>query len=440
MQALIENLLEGESKFIEYKVQYTKSLLKTVSAFSNYHDGIIVIGIADDGRIPGVGDPETARLGIENSIKDNVTPCPDYEVETKLIEGKPVLVFRIHKGIQTPYITNGRAYKRIDTSTMPVAKYEYDELVLLGRNLTFEELEYFGGDLAFSRLEELLKDRLGIEDVNDDVLRSLGLFNEGKFNNAAALLADANDFNEGGMDIVVYADESMLNIKDRVSLGSESVINYLEAAMTMYGKHLSKGDVIKGIYRESFDEIPEEAFREAIINAIVHRDYNRGGSSKIEFFDNRVEITSIGGLPVGITKEEYISGAFSNIRNKIMADIFFRCRLMEKMGTGVRRIRHMYRNHGEKPVFKVFENSIQVILPRQSISGRVSDSHSGSLSPEEEKLLNYIKASGTLKRLEVEKYMGVKKTKATKLLNSLLDKHSIIKVGSGKDIVYKIYG
>jgi len=194
--------------------------------------------------------------------------------------------------------------------------------------------------------------------------------------------------------------------------------------------------MIKGAYRESFDEVPEEAFREAVANAIIHRDYSKRGNNRVEIYEDRIEITSIGGLPVGISKEEYLNGNFSNARNRIIADIFLRCKIIEKMGTGVRRIKYVYSLFGQSPEFKVFENSIQVILPKLSMAAEINKKQA-DLTIDEEKLLNYIKSTKGISRADAEKYMGIGKTKATNLINRLLDKDVVIKIATGKNIKYK---
>lgn len=435
----IESILGGESKFIEYKEKFTKSMLKTVSAFSNYHDGYIIIGISNGGQVVGVSNPGDIRLNIENTINESIIPRPDFEVCMKVMDNKTILVFKIYKGLHTPYITDGKAYKRANTSTVPVEKHEYDELVLYGRNLSYEELEYPGGKLTFRKLEELLQSKLGIRALDDDVLKSLELINDDKYTNAAALLADDNNFTESGLDLVVYLDDKMTVLKDRVNLKGKSIIEYFDAAMNFYYKHINQGDIIRGAYRYSHEEVPLEAYREAVANAIIHRDYSRRGNNRIEIFKDRIEITSIGGLPIGISEEEFVQGTFSNVRNRIIADVFFRCKIIEKMGTGIRRIRFSYKDYYERPIFKVFQNSIQIILPRIMID---KSSHVREdliqLSFEEEKLLNFITANNGVTRIQVEEYMNVKKTKATTLLNNLLANGLVKKVGTGKNTKYKL--
>jgi len=440
MSELLNVILGGETKYIEFKEKYTKSILKIISAFSNYHDGKVIIGISDSGQVVGVESSVEMRLSIENSINDNIKPRPNFEVETRIIENREILVFTIYKGARSPYTLDKKAYKRSDTSTVSVDKYEYDELVLLGRNLSYEELDYGSIDIKFNNLSRLLSDKLNIGELNEDVLKSLELIKNDKYTNAAAILADTNRFADIGFDFVRYADDSMLVLKDRINLQGVSVIEQYETAVMFYKKHINQGDIIKGAYRESYDEVPEEAYREAVANAIIHRDYSRRGNNRIEIFNDRIEITSIGGLPIGISEEEYINGSFSNARNRIIADIFFRCRIIEKMGTGIRRIKFAYSSRSVKPAFKVYANSVLIVLPRISIveHSNKTENIAVELSPEEDKLVNYIKGSMGVSRIDVETYMGVKKTKATKLLNTLVDKNLIIKQGSGKNIMYKI--
>jgi ATP-dependent DNA helicase RecG len=134
-----------------------------------------------------------------------------------------------------------------------------------------------------------------------------------------------------------------------------------------------------------------------------------------------------------------MQGSFSQVRNRIIADILFRCGIIEKMGTGVRRIKNAYAGYGVEPSFQVMENSIRVILPKIKADAfsEKSASYIANLNPEQEKALNFIRSSQGVNRMELEEYMGIRKTKATKVLNDLLGMGAVIKVGSGRDTRYK---
>ena len=127
-----------ESKYLEYKESVTNTFLKTVSAYANYGSGEIVFGIADDGQIIGIDDPEKTCLDIENRINDSVDPVPEY---TLSINGKTsVITLRVMEGIHKPYLYKAKAYRRNDSATIPVDRLELSRLVLEGQNMSFEEL------------------------------------------------------------------------------------------------------------------------------------------------------------------------------------------------------------------------------------------------------------------------------------------------------------
>lgn len=417
-------------------------MLKTISAFANYHDGFVIIGVSDQGQILGLDHPNEVRLNIENAINDTVKPRPYYEVESKVVNNLTLLLFTIYKGQHTPYTVDRKAYRRADTSSVEVEKHEYDELVLLGRNQSYEELPYVGETLEFNLLATWFAKQLNISAINEDILKSIELIKNGTFNNAAALMADNNRFNEVGIDLIRYADDSLTIIKDRVSLFGVSLLEYFEKSMLFYEKHINHGEIIEKANRVSFEEVPYVAYREAVANALVHRDYSRRGHNRIEFFEDRIEIMSIGGLPIGISQEEFLRGSFSNARNRILADIFYRCGYIEKMGTGIRRIKEAYALESVKPGFELMQNSILIVLPKIKGLSTVSERNpiNAFLSPEEEKSYNFIKSTQGVNRQALEEYMGIKRTKAGQILKRLVDQNFIVARGSGRSVTYKVKG
>ncbi len=434
---------EGEHKTQEFKAQYSKTMLKTVSAFANYHDGRILVGISDQGNVIGIKNVSEERLKIENAINDGVRPKPFYEVEVTNLEGVKVIVYTIYKGDRTPYTYNQKAYERMDTSSVEVDRERYDELVLLGRNSNYEELEYMG-ELEFKILGDALKSSLEISSVDINILKSLGLYRNKSYNNAASWIADKGQDESIGLHLICYKDQSMTEIIDRKSISKTSILKHFNESMNFYDRYIRQKDLIKGERRITYEEVPRVAFREAVINAIVHRDYRKKAFSRIEFFPDRIEILSVGGLPVGTTEEEYLRGRFSNLRNPIVADLFFRLGYIEKMGTGIRRIKQSYRDSEIKPVFHVMKNSIHITLPiMEGFVDVRSETDNGSrqedirLSHEEERIINFFAAEGIMTRMDIENRMHVGKTKAVELLNELIEKGYIKKTGKGRRVKYE---
>ena len=429
---------DGETKYVEYKKEYTKSILKTVSAMANYHDGYVVVGIDDNLNVIGVDEPKSFKLNLENAINDNILPRPYYEIAEENKGGKIVIILRIFAGENTPYLYNNKAYKRMDTSTVPTNKIEYENLILKGRNIGYDALIYEGEKNNFNYLNNKLRDRLGVGVLNADILKTLGLMNKDNYTIAAALLSDNNPINHAGISLVRFADIG-LNISDKKILRNISLLEQFDKAIEFYHKHINTREIIKGAYRETIEEIPLVAYREAIANAIVHREYMLESDIRVEIFDDRAEIISPGGLPIGITEEEYLDGRVSIPRNRIIADIFLRLGIIERLATGIRRIREYYKNSGVNPEFLIAQNSIKVILPKinhKTISSEPLNKFENQLNETELKIMKFVKFTGRITRKKAEEILSLKKTQTVQVLGRMVDKGVLIKVGAGRNTSY----
>lgn len=306
-------------------------------------------------------------------------------------------------------------------------RLEYGRLILEGQNQSYEELPSSMQELTFDRLEEELKESLGITSLNEDILKTLELYSEKRgFNNAAALLADRNQF--PGIDMIRFGS-SIDEIMDRATFEHMSVLAQLSSCIEMFQTYYQY-EKIEGVERKQIDKIPEKAFREAIANALVHRAWDVRASIKISMFEDRIEISSPGGLPAGIGREEYLNEQISVLRNPILGNVFFRLKYIEKFGTGIMRINRSYSNALEKPSYQIFENSIQVVLPVIASDEKLSE--------KDKKILDIIRDKGTVSRSEIEKLAGIGKDSTIRSLNLLLKKHIIEKTGAGRGVKYHI--
>ena len=414
-----------ENKQLEFKENIsTNTYLKTISAFANYDGGKIIFGISDNGVIRGIDNPIQACLDIENKINDNIEPMPRYTLD---IQDNSSIFLEVYRGQIKPYLYKGKAYKRNDSSTVEVDRLELNRLILEGNNLSYEEIASSFQDLTFIELENELKKVLGISFLTEDILRTLDLFtSDMKYNNVAALLSDNNQFI--GVDIIRFGD-TIDEIMDRETYDNISILSMLKNSVNMYKKYYQY-EKIEETSRTIIDKIPEKAFRETIANALVHRLWDVQASIKISMFNDKIEITSPGGLPSGLSKDEYLNGQISLLRNPILGNLFYRLRYIEKFGTGVLRINNAYDNSILKPEFKVFDNSISIVLPL-TISKEL-------LSTEELSILNILKNNIKLSRAQISKTIGLSKDKTIRILNSLIEKKMIQKSGVGRNTKYYI--
>ena len=411
-----------ETKNLEFKERVSRTFLKTVSAYANYEGGIIRFGVRDDGTVAGLEQPSEDALKIEHLINDSIDPVPDYSLS---IEDDSTITLNVEKGVFTPYLYQGSAYRRSDTSTIKVERLEYNRLVLKGQNLSFEEAVSDKQDLSFGTLENELVEHLGISGLTDDVLKTLELVNQyGEFNNAAALLADSNNFS--GLDCARFGD-NVNEIRKREQLFNVSVLEQLHRVIELFREHYVY-ELVQGSRRETVELIPQEAFREAIANALVHRRWDIPGAILVRMHPNRIEVSSPGSLPEGISVDEYLEGYLSLPRNPILANVFFRLGYIEKFGTGIARIKYAYRNSIVQPSFTVNAASVSISLPVIE-AGR-------SLTDDERRVYEAL-GENLSSRVEIQQKAELSRDKTIRVLNSLIEMGAAEKTGSGPAVAYR---
>ena len=414
-----------ETRALEFKETITNTFLKTVSAFSNYDGGTIIFGIDDDGTVKGLSDVKQSCLDIENKINDSISPQPDYMLE--IHNNDQTIKLTVKSGLQKPYLYKSKAYKRNDTATIEVDTLELSRLVLEGKNIRFEELPCKEQKLSFEVLHRKLKDSIQIETFSQDTLKTLNLYNNvNGYNNAAGLLADKNHF--PGIDIVKFG-ENISIIQKRATFENMSVLEIYEKAITVF-RDFYQYEVIQGADRKKMEKIPEAAFREAIANALIHRVWDVESQIRVLMFDDRIEVVSPGGLPSGITAEEYLSGRLSVLRNRNLANVFYRLGFVEIFGTGITRIKQLYEESLIKPDFEISENTIKIMLPVFENNLNLT---------EDERTVYSILSRTMLKPIsEIAPYVPFGKSKTTQLLKDMGQKGVVTVEGKGRGTKYII--
>lgn len=411
-----------EGKFIEFKENITTTFLKTVSAYANFGEGVVYFGVSDNGEPVGLSDPVDACLRIETMINDNIDPHPDFTLEVN--EQLRTVKLTVEAGDNKPYLFKGKAYKRNDTSTIPVDRYELSRLAMIGLNVSYDSTPATRQKLTFEYLTKKMKSILHVETVNLDVFKTLGLYTEKQgYTVAAQLFSDENETR--GIDITKFG-ESINIINERIDVSNHSLLEQYDQALEVYRRYYQY-EIIQGAYRQTVELIPQEAFREAIANALVHRDWDVQASIRVAMHDEYVEITSPGSLPPQVKVNDYLNGNVSYLRNPIIGNIFFRLHIIESFGTGITRIKQSYKHSMIKPSFDVSESCVRIILPVISHPDKINESK-----------INLVKQLGNkiLSSSEIARMLNLSKTKTVYLLNELLDDGSIEKVGSGKSTKY----
>lgn len=412
-----------ESKTLELKLQFSSSFLKTVSAFANCGTGSIIFGIDDNGQVIGIENIDATCLQIKNSISDNIEPKPEYRIEIDN-EAKTISLI-VDEGEDKPYFYKSKAYVRKDASTCEADRLELMRLILAGKNQSFDSSQACNSDLSFATLESYFQKQVGVLKLNREILLTLWLINQaGKYTVAAELLADHNMY--PGIDMVKFGQDTNVFL-DRNSYEHYSILAQYESAIQKFRQYYIYEE-IQGFQRYKHERIPESAFREAIANALVHRTWDVDAPIKVAMFDNYLEITSPGGLPAGLSEDEFLHANISILRNPILADVLLKLRIIERFGTGIHRIFQTYEKSYIKPTFTISSNIIQLRLPVLQINHP-------ELTIDENSLLAAIAINGSSSSdLVNASHLG--KTKVINMLNKLIKEGYVYKDGKGRSTRY----
>ena len=411
-----------ESRYLELKETVNNTFLKTVSAYANYAGGEIRFGVTDSGVTVGIENASAICLDLENKINDSILPQPDYSLT---VSEDDVIALTVRPGKYKPYLYKGKAYRRNDTATVEVDRAELDRLVLSGEHLYFDELPSKKQELTFDYLQSKLRELFDVGALSQDVMKTLGLYEtNGGYNNAALLLSEENAF--PGVDMVKFGP-SIDIIEDRETISGCSVLEQYDLAVRQFAKYYLY-EQIEGTMRVEKARVPERAFREALANALVHRDWNVRSAVRVAMYPDRIEVISPGGLPQDVSTEEYRSGHVSVLRNPTLGMLFFRLHLIEMFGTGVRRIKAAYGDSLRKPDFDVFDNSISVTLPVVDMTDPISDA--------EQAVLAVMRPNASYATADLIRLTGFNRAKVLRVLKKLLEKKLISVAGNGRGTKY----
>ena len=360
----IEAILAGESKNVEFKESLPeKSIkyMKSVVAFANGTGGKIIFGIADKTReVVGFAKEDVFETmdAIANAVSDSCEPAIIPDISLQTIDGKTVIVVEVSEGRQRPYYIkslgrDGGVYVRVAGTTRLADEYMIKELLFEGSNRYYDQALCTGLNITDEDIDALCKamkeqavknahneeQKASIKDVGRQQLRSWGVLIErdGKDypSNAFAILTGNAGLHVATQCGVFKGTTKAVFVDRREYTGL--LWEQIDEAFQFVLRNIHLGAAIVGIYRQDVYEIPPDAIRELIINAMVHRSYLDHGTIQVAVYDNRLEITSPGKLPMGQTMERMKEG-YSKIRNEALAHAFAYMNLIEHWGSGIPRI------------------------------------------------------------------------------------------------------
>ena len=336
-------LSHGEGLNVEFKESLDKSIGKEICAFANGNGGKILLGVTDDGTIKGASISNKLKSEIQNYAR-NIDPQPIINISS--VEN--ILIIDVPEGKNKPYSANGRFYLRIGTNCQQLKRDEVSDLFkeegLVRFDESFNNKFDVKNDFNHSAFKFFLEQaKISHFLKRENILKNMMLIEKGRIRNAGVLLFCRdikNFFIQGTISCFLYRGNDKYKILDQKEFSADLYSNY-QNAMTYLQSHLNTEYIIKGGPRKERLELPEEALREAILNAIAHRDYFSTSNIHVNIFKNRVVVINPGGLIGKLTVKDLYEKSIP--RNPLLFDLMQRMELAEKAGSGLIRMRKAMR-------------------------------------------------------------------------------------------------
>ena len=430
---------EGEGQKVEFKARLS-GLAKEMVAFANASGGSIYLGIADDGQIAGIA----ASNRLRSQIQDIANNC-DPRLPIRLVSHGRVIEIVVPEGTNKPYSCNEGFFLRIGPNSQHLTRDEILRFAIRTNKVRFDEQFETTADsedpLDNDKIRQfLLKRGLPEKTKASDLLINIGLAQKQQdrllLTRAAQLFFGRDPqrhFPEAYVTSALYADETRAKVLDRLDVKG-TLEEQVSGAVGFIRRNLRVSYRIeKAGPREEIPEIPEAVYREAVLNALTHRDYFSDTTHVyVHMHPGRMEISNPGGLPDGLSLEEL--GTRAVPRNRLIADIFYRMGYVERLGSGIYRMRSaMAAEHLPAPRFLPTVNAFRVEL--------LSSFLTAGLSQEEANICQWLshKEQATIKEF-LEAFSLAKATMNRRLAK--LVKDGLIKVhGSGRGTFYTLdYG
>ncbi|MFH1054767.1 MAG: ATP-binding protein [Candidatus Altiarchaeota archaeon] len=437
----------GENMEVELKqsLHSVQDAARIICAFANTQGGILIVGVKDDGLIVGVeGGTDLIQQRISQA-NATIHPTPNTSIEVHTAENKKLAIVIVHKADTSVFHSvGGVIYIRLGST---IAKLEGQSIVEFLRNrqiLLFEESTDSSArvdDIDANKVRDYLEvrgqsDYLKTHSLQDFLIsKKLASFQLGVKIKNSAILFFAKDLQA----FLPYTQIKLVRFDGREPVkvlayeeAKGSLPQIIEQSMNFVRRFITKEFIIQDMRRREMLSLPEEAVREAVINAIAHRDYFNKNEVQLSIFDDRLEITNPGGLPEGMTRE--LLGALSIQRNPIIYQLLKDYRYMEGLGSGISKIyRLMSENRLESPEFITSKDFFRIVL---RMVKKPWTEGVGELNRRQIKALEYLKKNATIKSREYASINRVSTPTAVKDLTQLESRDMVRRVGSNKTTHY----
>ncbi|MCI1245479.1 MAG: putative DNA binding domain-containing protein [Bacilli bacterium] len=429
--------------------------MKSVSAFADGVGGSLFFGVSNDKRPVGLSDAQRCGEKISELINQRIDPTPIYFLKPFKEKGKLLIELKVLPGQSTPYYYKADgvcvSYIRAGSESIETPTHILNELILRGQGKTYDGIVtgYKKSEFSFSTLRSVFLERTKTT-FNEQDFRSFGLSDkEGHLTNAGILLADENPYRHSRVFCTRWNGLNKVGEKEAADdkTFSGSLLKQLSDALLFWRNNTKIGwhkEGTKTIYDPDYDE---EAITEALVNGIIHRDYNNHGAEVcLNIYDDRIEISSPGGMFSGEKIPEKIDFAMESMRrNPIISDLFWKLKYMNERGSGLENITNktnaLFKDGMNHVTFSSTSSFFVVRIAnsnyRKEAESDLANRGSGNkqtllLSPNEKKIIDMIRASETITQAELAAALGVTDRTVRRMIKRLKNEGAIEIVGKTK--------
>ena len=440
---ILRLLEKEEGNKLEFKEIFNDSVLKTISAFANTYGGLIIVGVNNKREVAGIDVDDKNYQKIINIVINKLGITPDFELMD--VDNKSILAIEVRKSY-IPVSSEGRYHKRVGNTT---------------REMNFEELKsFFQKNLRWERLSESVfkideidedsirsflriaraKGRLSVFNGNEpieEVFEKLGLMDNSKINNAGMLL-----FGKNPQKYFDHARVRVVRLKDNITIIGDrwiegNLFNQFRETEEAIKNLITVRYEIKGFEREDIWDYPLEAIREAIANALLHRDYLRPVNVQIKVYDDKLWFYNVGGLPEEWDTEKLQSLHSSMPRNPTIFNVFYLAGIVESVGSGIERIMKALKDAGHpEPKFEVNHSEFTLWFMKDVYTEEYL--REVGLNERQIKAVMYVKERGRITNREYQEIVNVSRQTASRDLSDLVDKEILTTKGTGKRDFYYV--
>jgi len=433
-----------ETQNVEFKENWHDECLRSICAFANTDGGELIIGINDKGKVIGLKNSKRLLEDIPNKVRNILGIVPDVQIEDK--NGKSILVVKVERSF-APISYEGRFYIRSGSTNLELKGKELSRFLISKSGKDWDEYIEEGvtlDDIDFKSIEKFkeiaVKRLLFVKEEKDPlkILEKLNLIENGKLRRAGILLFGKNPkqfFISAYVKIGKFLTDTDIVSSDDVEGNLfQQVEKSIELLKT---KYLISEIKFEGIYRKEVLEYPEEALREAVINALIHRDYI-GAHTQLKVYPNKLILWNEGGLPKEIRIEDLKKNHPSRPRNELLADVFFKAGLIETWGRGTIKIIDECQKAGlPEPEFKEEFGGLSVYFYKDIYTEE--NLIKIGLNERQIKAVMYVKKKGKITNKEYQELTGISRQMVTIDLAELVEKNVFKRIGkAGKGIAYQL--